>query len=195
MRNLIRLVALLAIATSGIFLGSTAAHAQGSPLLEVGGNYTYVYSNAPPGGCGCFSMNGGNAWASLKLTHRLSAVGEVGLQQNGDVLGTGIDLTLTSYLFGARYTFLTSSRVHPFGQALVGGAHASGRFAHAIAGGSTNELSVLAGGGLDVDLTRHLGVRAGEVDYYFTDFTNGTTDHQNNLRVSAGIYVRFGIPR
>jgi hypothetical protein len=49
-----------------------------------------------------------------------------------------------------------------------------------------------AGGGLDIGLTRHIAVRAFEADYYLTRFDNGVNDHQNNLRIAAGVVIRFG---
>jgi hypothetical protein len=32
--------------------------AQAQPSQEIALDYTYIHTNAPPGGCGCFSMNG-----------------------------------------------------------------------------------------------------------------------------------------
>jgi hypothetical protein len=49
-----------------------------------------------------------------------------------------------------------------------------------------------AGGGLDIGLTRHIAVRAFEADYYLTRFDNGVNDHQNNLRIDAGVVIRLG---
>ena len=49
-----------------------------------------------------------------------------------------------------------------------------------------------AGGGLDISLTRRIALRALEADYYLTRFDNGVNDHQNNLRIAAGVIVRFG---
>ena len=51
---------------------------------------------------------------------------------------------------------------------------------------------MVAGGGFDVGITRHLAARAFEADYYLTHFSNGLNDRQNNLRISAGIIFRFG---
>lgn len=194
MRSIVRLAIIVAILAGCVSLGSTPARAQGEPQFAAGANYNYVHSNAPPGGCGCFSLNGGNGWASFALTHHISAVGEVGGHFASNINGTGIDLTLISYLFGARYTFMTESRFHPFAQALAGGAHASASFnSNSLnLSGSENSFAAAGGGGLDVDLTEHIGVRAFEVDYYSTQFKNGVNDHQNNVRVAAGIYFRFG---
>ena len=51
---------------------------------------------------------------------------------------------------------------------------------------------MIAGSGLDISITRHMAVRALEADYFLTRFNNGVNDHQNNLRLAAGIVIRFG---
>ncbi len=190
----IRLAILVAILTGCVSLAASPAMAQGLGSFAVGGNYNYVHSNGPPGGCGCFSLNGGSGWVSIGLPLHLAAVGDFGVQHASDINGSGIDLTLTSYTFGLRYNIGGFERVHPFAEALVGGAHASGSFAatNVTVSGTSNSFAALAGGGLDVDLGSHFGMRLIEADYYSTQFPNGVNDHQNNYRIAAGIYFRFG---
>lgn len=111
-----------------------------------------------------------------------------------DISGSSEDLTLTSYLFGPRFSWHRSEHFAPFGQVLLGGAHASGSFASDSSGfaGSSNAFALIAGGGLDIAFTRHFAIRALEADYYRTQFANGSNDRQNNLRLSAGVFFRFG---
>jgi opacity protein-like surface antigen len=120
-------------------------------------------------------------------------VGEFSAQHAGDINATGEDLTLLSYLFGPKYALRMSDRWQPFGQLLVGGAHASGTFEPSESGGSGsyNAFAMVAGGGLDANLTPRFAVRAFEADYYLTLFPNGVNGHQNNLRISAGVIFRF----
>jgi peptidoglycan-associated lipoprotein len=173
---------------------SRHAPAQSGPRIDVGLNYNYVRSNAPAGGCGCFSLNGGSGWVSFNFTRSLALVGEIASQHVSNVSSTGADLTLTSYLAGPRYTWTRPYRLAPFAQFLVGGAHAGGALAPGSSGlpGSANAIAMIAGGGLDIGLTRHIAVRAFEADYYLTRFDNGVNDHQNNLRIAAGVVIRFG---
>ena len=86
----------------------------------------------------------------------------------------------------------TASRPSP--RHLLGGAHAGGTLAPGNSGlpGSANAFALTAGGGLDIGLTRHIALRAFEADYYLTRFDNGVNDHQNNLRIEAGVIFRFG---
>jgi outer membrane immunogenic protein len=182
---------------AGVLLGGyflSAAGAAGQALFDAGGGYTYVRANAPPGGCGCFSLNGANGWLAVNITRSIAVVGEVGAQHASNVVSTGADLTLASYLFGPRYTVRKFGRLQPFAQVLLGGAHASGALAPGNSGlaGSANGFAAIAGGGLDVRLGEHVSLRAFEADYYFTKFNNSVNDRQNNLRIGAGIYFRFG---
>jgi outer membrane immunogenic protein len=194
MRKLLLSVLGLAAGLCAGNLYAPAARAQTeTPKLDVGVAYNYIRANGPPGGCGCFAMNGGSAWVGFRVSGGFSAVGEFSGQYASDVNATGEDLALYSYLFGPRYTLLKSDRWQPFGQVLVGGAHASGTFEPSLSGGSGsyNSLAMVAGGGLDVHVSPHIGIRAIEADYYLTRFPNGVNTRQNNLRISAGFIFRF----
>ncbi len=186
---------LLVLECSSLFLmmGMTS-FAQHTPSAEAGADYNYVRANAPPDACGCFSMHGGNAWFALNFTRSFAAVAEFSSQRASDIGASGQNLTLTSYLFGPRYSWRRSEHFVPFGQVLLGGAHASGSFASNTSGfaGSSNAFGLIAGGGLDIAVTPHLAIRVLEADYYRTQFNNGFNDRQNNLRLGAGIIFRFG---
>ena len=162
--------------------------------MEVGGEYSFVNTNAPPGGCGCFSMNGGTGWFAYNLFPNLAVIGEIGGEYASNIDHTSADLTLTSFLGGARYSRRGFKEMAPFGQLLLGGAHASGALTPTSSGqsSSANAFAMVAGGGMDLEMSRHWKVRLIEVDYFLTRFDNGSNDHQNNLRVSLGVAYRFG---
>jgi len=181
-----------------LLLGFTAfstrsAGAQSGSLVDVGVDYNFVRANAPVGDCGCFDLNGGSVWVAVNFSHSLGIVGEIASQHSSNISGSGADLTLTSYLAGPRYTWGRARHFAPFAQVLLGGAHASGSLAPGSSGlaGSANAFGMTAGGGLDISLTRHIALRAFEADYYLTRFDNGVNDHQNNLRLAAGVIIRF----
>jgi outer membrane immunogenic protein len=182
----------LLLGCSSLFL--VMGNAQGAPAAEVGADFNYVRANAPPDGCGCFSMYGGNAWFAYNFTRSFALVAEVGSQRASDISGLGEDFTLTSYLFGPRYSWRRSSHFVPFAQVLLGGVHAGGSFPSNGSGfaGSSNAFALIAGGGLDIGIARHFAIRAFEADYYRTQFANGVNDRQNNLRLGAGVIFRFG---
>lgn len=181
------------------FLAGASAHAQSgvqepAPRPELALEYNYVHSNAPPGDCGCINLNGGSASFAWPLNHwQLSVVGDVGAVHAGSISSEGYDLTLSTYTVGVRY----SPRVHvwrlqPWGQLLIGGAHASGSLVEG-SGASTGggAFASLVGGGLDVPLSQRFSIRAVEADYLATTFNNGGNDHQNNLRIGAGVVIHF----
>jgi len=185
-----RTLVVLLLAASGV-----AAIAQSGTKAEVALNYTYVHSNAPPGGCGCFSWNGGSAAAAWHFNDRFAVVGDFAGVYSGNLDSSGLSSTLVSYLFGPRYTYrLHQGKLIPYGQVLLGGAHASNGYfpSGATSSSSANAFALTLGGGLDIAVTEHVAIRAGQVEYFYTRFPNGVNQDQNNLRVSAGVVLRFG---
>ena len=165
------------------------SHAQSLSRLEVGADYNYVRSNAPPGGCTCFSLNGGDASVAYHFDRGISAVAEVSSVHAGNINGSGADLTLTSYLFGPRYHWHNHSNFTPFAHVLLGGSHAGSSFAGGRSG--ANAFAAKVGGGVDYALTHRFSLRPFEANYYLTHFDNGVNDHQNNLQLGAGVVFHF----
>jgi peptidoglycan-associated lipoprotein len=163
---------------------------------ELALNYGYLHSNAPPGGCGCFNLNGGSAdfaWAIKPGSWAL--VGDVVSAHAGNVSAAGYGLTLSAFIAGVRYKPpFGHSSLHPFGQIMVGAAHSSGTLVQGSNAGSANAGAAFAanvGGGLDLNASRRFSIRLVEADYLVTTFDNGVNNHQNNLRLGAGVVVHF----
>jgi outer membrane immunogenic protein len=173
---------------------SIPAAAQTVSKVEAAFGYSFVHSNAPPGDCGCFSLNGGTGSVAYYFKDYLGAVAEISGQTATNIGSSEQDLTLTSYLFGSRYRWRPQRKLVPFGQVLVGAAHSSNSLATGTGGntGSANVFAASVGGGVDITLTSHIALRPAELDYYLTRFYNRSNDHQNNLRYSGGIIFRFG---
>jgi hypothetical protein len=70
------------------------------PRAEMGLNYNYLHANAPPGQCGCFSLNGGSAAIVVNLRPRWSAVADITVAHANHVDGTLQNITIIDYLFG-----------------------------------------------------------------------------------------------
>jgi outer membrane immunogenic protein len=183
-----------------LFLGVAAtAVAQAVPSApapsgDVALTYHWVRTNAQPGDCGCFDLNGGGFSGSWRLRPRWSAVGEFSEEYAGSGPNPGETLRLLSYLGGVRYQlphtwFGGAHALQPFGQVLVGGGHASGELAGA--GEGTNAFVARVGGGLDLPLKGGLAVRVLQADYDVTTFANGVNDHQNNLLLGTGVVYRW----
>jgi peptidoglycan-associated lipoprotein len=177
-------------------LAQNAAPTEQAPRAELALDYSYLHSNAPPGGCGCFNLNGGSAsfaWALKPGSWDL--VADVVAVHAGSVSAAGYSLTLSAFTAGVRYLppFHYSS-LHPFGQVLVGAAHSSGTLVQGSNAGSANAGAAFAanlGGGVDLNLSRRFAIRLVEADYLVTTFNNGVNNHQNNVRIGAGVVFRF----
>jgi hypothetical protein len=190
MRSIISLLVLLLPAA--VIAAQSAAPAP-APKLEVALAYDWVHTNAPPADCGCFHLNGGSVAFAYRLTPKWAGVAEAGAVANTNVNATHHDLGLVDFLAGGRFTYANHSRFQPFGQILVGDAHAAGGLSPSQIGvGSSDAFALATGGGLDIDLTPRLAIRAAQADYYLTLLPNRTTNTQNNLRIGAGIVFRFG---
>lgn len=163
---------------------------------ELAVGYTYLHSNAPPGGCGCFNMNGGNATFGWQMKPgRFALVGDINIAHASKVSTSGDSLTLSTFTVGGRYHLsLGHSGLQPFGHALVGLAHSSGTLVQGSSPRVGNAGAAFAGnfgGGLNLHATPRFSLSLIEADYLLTTFDNGSNDHQNNLRIGAGIVFRF----
>ena len=170
-----------------------AASSEKHLRAELALDYTLLRSNAPPGGCSCFNLNGGSAtfaWP-LKPASQFALVGDLTAAHASGISSAGYDLLLSTYTVGARYRpRLGHSPLEPFGQVLLGAAHTSG----ALVSGQTNAGAAFAanlGGGLDLRANQRFSFRLIEADYLVTTIDNGVNNHQNNLRISSGFVVRF----
>ena len=195
----VRIALLLMIAAVSVPTEAQTSPAQTTgPAPQLALQYTYLRSNAPVGQCTCFSPEGGSASISLPLPGRhFSLAGDVTAGHTSGISNGNYDLTLTVFTAGLRITpGFKIGRLVPYGQILAGGAHAGG----SLVTGNTpaNNSSVVfasnAGGGLDLALhpENRVSLRLVEADYLVTLFRNGQNDHQNNLRISAGIVIRVG---
>jgi hypothetical protein len=104
----------------------------------------------------------------------------------------GLDLVTAD--FGPQYTWLpVHHRLALFGQFLVGEAFGMNSIFPSIGGvsSSANGLALQVGGGMNLPLSSHIGVRAFEADWLRTALPNSTTNVQNNLRLGVGIFFRL----
>ncbi len=205
-------------AVSAVLEGPRVAWAQAEAVTnstarpELALGYSYVRSNAPPGGCTCFNQNGGSAVFAWPLKGgQFAVVGDVtatyagGIASGGSAVTTGgsatgtasggYGLTMSTYTAGMRYSpKMGHSVLQPFGQVLVGLGHASGTLvngANTNVGNSGAAFASIIGGGVDWRLKGRWSIRLAEVDYLLTTFDNGGNNHQNNLRINTGVVVRF----
>jgi outer membrane immunogenic protein len=156
--------------------------------------YDWVRTNAEPGECGCFGLNGGGVSGSAEFWPRWSVAAEITAAHTGSAPVADSSLTLSSYQGGVRYQvpqpwMKGPHRLEPFAQILLGVAHSSGGVAGA-ADGSTM-FAFRAGGGIDLPIKGHFAIRVVQADYYLTVAKNGINDRQNNLLLAAGVVYRW----
>ena len=136
---------------------------------EVG--YTLLHVS---GGGGSGNWNGANADFFYNANSWLSL--------GGDFAGTtNTGLNIYTYQFGPRI-YLSRGTFQPFAQVLLGGAHFT------AGGASANSFNFDLGGGVDIKVSKHFGVRPVELGYEHFSLTGVGF---NNLRYSAGINLYF----
>jgi opacity protein-like surface antigen len=174
---------------------------------------------APSGTFGvASSFNGWNAEAQYNVTRWLGIVADFGGRYGTPISASSASgvsglPTLSGYslLFGPVLSCKTKARMSPFVHALFGWDRASltGSTLSGLPSSSADttytDFAMALGGGLDYKLSRHLAVRVGQLDYLYTGHDlnsfygsafgpgrfQGLASHENNLRFSTGIVLRF----
>jgi outer membrane immunogenic protein len=108
---------------------------------------------------------------------------------------------LFTYTFGPQIKY-RAGKFEPFAEALLGGAH-SNFYANAcnkdtgLCGStspSNNAFALAIGGGIDIAVSEHFGIRLVDADYELTRFGNnftGGNNSQSNFRFQTGVQFRF----
>ena len=173
-------------------------------------NYSVVEYNPAKSLAGSHVLNGGGgsigvdfgeyltlksefqAYSTKTLTFHLPPT----VNSPGGTFETSGDLF--SYLFGPQFNlFLSKKRV--FGETLFGAAHTnaySNLFKAADVTGlsaSNNGFAMAFGGGFDFAISKHVGVRAAQFDYFMTryEWKPLGINNQSNFRYQAGMVFLF----
>ncbi|MCU1256164.1 MAG: hypothetical protein JWM83_2463 [Candidatus Angelobacter sp.] len=200
-------VSVMLSATFALLCGfSTLAAAQDQPpKWELYGGYSFLYPGADvhgvlplglvpltsrmesnPRGAGLSATYNFNRWFGLTLdtsTHWGS--GEKGLGGRID------DAAFSNLSFGPKITF-RSTHFSPFLEALVGDHRLMPDAFHDI-----DKIGFMAGGGLDLNVSRHFALRLFRADYVHSSYRYGpkattpTTD-LSGARLQAGVVFMFG---
>lgn len=183
----------------------------GTPKVELFFGYSYL--RAVPtlaAGNRLVWMNGGSASIAFNFNRHLGLVADFGAYTNSQMRFTGAytstvdvnnaNVAAFSYLAGPRFSFRRNERITPFLQVLFGGIHANQvsltncTFSCTLLP-SQDAFALTAGGGLDVRVHHHLAIRIIQAEYMmtrFTSYTTGSSAFQNDVRLSAGLVLRFG---
>jgi outer membrane immunogenic protein len=170
----------------------------GPTLPEHATELSYTYSalrtNAPVGGCGCFWNSGGSVELAVPLWRHFSSVTEFSGEHANSIPGnSGTALSLMSALAGVRVTRPVNKKFILFAQGLIGVVHAFDSYFPGSSGPTTSATSfaLATGGGIEVAVSPRWLVRPVQVEYQFMHLPNNAGNEQHDIRLSAGIALRF----
>jgi hypothetical protein len=155
---------------------------------------TYDASRANVIAGNSFWMQGASIQMHGQFWHGLGAVADVASLHTASMNTSGVGLDMVTATFGPRYTWSPlHARYSLFGQASAGEAHGFNSTFPGTPQAVTTASSVVEqlGGGMNVSLKRHLALRVFEADWLRTQLPNSTTSVQNNLKLGAGVVLRF----
>jgi outer membrane protein OmpA-like peptidoglycan-associated protein len=204
--RLANVVAMLsaAIAVMCLFATRAAAQDQPAPKWELYGGYSFFYPGAdlhgqPPGvllpvssrletnprGVGLSATYNFNRWFGLTLdTSSHWDSGEVGLPRRID------DAAFSNVSIGPKITF-RSPHFSPFLEVLVGDHRLAPDTFYDI-----DKLGLMFGGGLDINLSRHVAFRLIRADYVYSNYRYGPAGVPETgirgLRAQTGLVFMFG---
>ena len=198
-RTILRLI-LLATAICISCLGTLAqqdASKRTEPEVDLAFTYSAVRSNLTTGSN--FWLQGGGAELSATVYRGFGVTAAVTGAYANNISPTGVDLTMIITTFGPRYAWSHKLSAHRdrklvfFGHGLIG--ESNGIYSvfpnPGGAQSSANSFALQVGGGADIDVSRHFAIRLLQADWFRTQFPNGTTSVQNNLRLGAGVVIRI----
>jgi len=169
------------------------------PRYEIAGMYTYV-NFAPGDPFSNFNSHGGTGSFTYNFSRWVGLTEEFGYHHfTRDVSpllpgATAQPGSFMSYLLGPRINLRKFDYWVPFGEFLVGGTKSG----FELNGDSNqNSFALVAGGGVDLVLSRNVAWRVAQLDYFMTTGSGpalGASSRQNNFRAGTGLVIRFGIP-
>ena len=184
------------------------------PKMETFLGYNYVRFNPNSDVFPSFNANGGGGQFVYNFNKWIGGVVDVGAVTRGSFNDFNVDATVINFVAGPRITYHNHSRFIPFGQVLFGGAYSTASAQVTLLGGavvppgtilpspvtarvnaSNTGFAMMAGGGLDIKVSKHIALRPIGADYYLTripSLLTGDTSNRNNFRYSAGINFLMG---
>jgi peptidoglycan-associated lipoprotein len=196
MKRLIALSFMAALVGSCHLEGQQTVFANQSmdaPRFDIAAGYHLIDANAPPADCGCFTANGGFVGVQYNFSSRLGFAGEAGTVHASKISLLGQNLMLTTFLAGPRIS-VPFRRITPFGEFMLGGAHAGDSYFPNSSSGSSSAstFAYSTGGGLDYNMSDRLAIRLFDASFLHTSFPNGANGSQRQLQINAGVVMHFG---
>lgn len=164
--------------------------AQETPKAEIFAGYSYL-NFGTESISDRLNLNGWVASAAFNLNRWVGVEADFSGHYKGDCWGApGVTCKHLSFMGGPRFTY-RQGRITAFAHGLFGGDN--GSLSYSGVSTSDTPFALAAGGGMDIALTKHISIRAVQVDYVMTrHFSSYDEPHQNNIRASAGIVFTVG---
>jgi hypothetical protein len=193
--------ACLLVAVTGGAPQSVNAQKASNVSTDLGVTYDAERGQLAPGNC-CFWLQGGGVDGAVTFWRGFGVAGTFTGDHASNVT-PGVDINKVSFMGGPRYTYTgwgtpgEKPHFQIYAQGLFGGVHAFDGVFPATAGTvpTANSFAIQAGGGVNIFLTRHIGVRVVEASYVRAELPNNGNDTQNDLRLGAGLVYHFDANR
>ena len=168
------------------------------PAADLFFGYSFIRFNTNAGVKENFNEHGATAAIAGNVNRWFSVVGDFGFYTIRS-LPPGVKAKAYTYMFGPQFSH-RGERWTPFVHALFGAARISNVTISGTPTGSAffnsvfsqNAFATALGGGVDLNFTKHFGLRLVQGEYLLTKFKDGFDNSQNNFRLSTGIVVHFG---
>ena len=140
-----------------------------------------------------FWMQGGSIELGANLYRGWGIAADVTGTHTGFIGTSGLQLSLVTTTFGPRYRWHADRRLSLYGQGLIGEANGFRSIFPATAGSQSdaNGFAAQVGGGIDYRLSYRFAFRVLDAAWLRTQLPNSTDNVQNNLRLGAGVVLRF----
>jgi hypothetical protein len=168
---------------------------------DVAVTYAPERAQIAPGNCGCFWLNGGGVDAAATFWKDIGVAASF-TGSHASTVAPDVEVNKIAFTAGPRFTYTWPSRavvtgqrnVQIFGQGLFGAVHGFDGVYPTSFGvtSSVNSLAIEVGGGLNLLLTRNLGVRLLKAEYVRTALPNNASNTQNDIRLSFGLVLHLG---
>ena len=173
-----------------VMFGALAWSQTAPSRIEVFGGYSYTSSNF------AWTGNGENGWNAGAGVNANKWIGfKADFAQYRYTYGAGDHSTTTTFLVGPQVSIPLpkASRIRPFGEFLIGGAHITENVNGSNVFQQSTSFAWALGGGLDFRLSNHFWLR-GEADYLHNHFIPSDDQlHVSNARarIVTGLVFRF----
>jgi hypothetical protein len=172
--------------------GSLRMHAQQPGRLDLAATYIAERSLAANSSQN-FWMQGGSIELGANVWRGLGIAADVAGTNAGSIGSSGVPLSLVTIAFGPRYRWHADKRLSLYGEGLIGEADGFRSLFPGQAGSqsSANSFALQTGGGIDYKLSNRFAIRVLDAAWLRTQLPNSTDNVQNNVRLGAGVVLRF----